>query len=532
MITHEVTQGTEAWHALRAKCFTASEAPAMMGRSPYTKRSDLLKQKATGYTPDVDEQTQARFDRGQAIEAVARELVEADMGEDLFPIVATDDEGRLLASFDGMTMDGTLIWECKTSNAALREALSKGELPESHWPQVEQQLLISGAERCLFTISDGTMEGTHSMFYKSQPGRRAALLLGWKQFESDLASYQHIEEKPVPVASPVEGFGALMLQVEGRVLSCNIEAFSTGARAFLDRLPKANELQSDQDFADADAAVKACADAESRIKAAKDAAMAQAASIDEVFRAVDHVAELIRAARLTLDKAVKARKESIRLEIMQSAQASLNAHVSNLNNRIGWFNGCPILSPSAADFSTAIKGKKTVTSLRDACETELARAKIATSEIADRIEANKKAMGDHAVLFPDFPHVCTKTPDDFANLVSVRVQQHREAEEAKDKANQLAKEEAEAKAKAAATAKAEADAQAEDQPKPEQAPVAEHPPEVISLVKKEAVIDAEQTIRAFMMSRTWSTQSAANNARAVLVEYEKFKAEQELRKAA
>jgi len=236
------------------------------------------------------------------------------------------------------------------------------------------------------------------------------------------------------------------MQVEGRVVACNLDAFQSGAQAFLDRLPKAAELQSDQDFADAESAVKECSEAESRIQAALDAAMAQAASIDEVFRAARHISELIRSARLSLDKSVKSRKESIRIEIMQDAQAKLAEHVKNLNERIGWFNGCPIISPAAADFATAIKGKKSVASLRDACDTELARAKIATSAIADRIESNRKAMGNHAALFPDFPHVCTKERTDFANLVAVRVQQQKEAE-AKREAERA---EAERKAQAAA----------------------------------------------------------------------------------
>ena len=52
--THEVQQGSDAWHALRAKHFTASEAPAMLGMSPYTSRNDLLKQKAFGAEREID----------------------------------------------------------------------------------------------------------------------------------------------------------------------------------------------------------------------------------------------------------------------------------------------------------------------------------------------------------------------------------------------------------------------------------------------------------------------------------------------
>lgn len=427
MKTIDVLQGSPEWHAIRAKHYTASETPAALGVSKFKTRSELLREKATGLMREIDANTQRRFDAGHAAEESARGIIEELLGEDLYPCVGTlEVEGLpLLASFDGLTMNGDIVWETKLWNEELADAIAGEDLPAHYWAQIECQLLVSGSEKAYFTASDGTKEKTVGMWYISQPERRAQIIAGWKQFEADLAEYVPQEAEPVVIAAPVAGLGALVMQVEGRVVACNLDAFQAGAQAFLDRLPKAAELQSDQDFANAESAVKACAEAEDRIKSALDAAMAQAASIDELFRAARHISELIRSARLALDKSVKSRKESIRMEIMQDAQAKLSEHVNALNERIGWYNGCPIISPAAADFASAIKGKRTITSLRDACDTELARAKIATREIADRIEANRKAMGDHAALFPDFQHVCTKTPEDFANLVAVRVENER-----------------------------------------------------------------------------------------------------------
>lgn len=429
--TRSFLQGSPEWATHRSKYFNASDASAAMGISRYKSRGKLIQEIATGITVEYDDATLARFSKGHEFEAIARPWAEEIIGTDLYPIVMSNeiDGLSLSASFDGIDMAEEVTWEHKTGNKSLLASLEAGEIPYEYKPQIEQGLLISGAKRCLFMASSGEKETMRFVWYESDPNVRAALIAAWHQFHRDLSEYVPQEADPEVIAAPVAGFGALVMQVEGRVVACNLDAFQAGAQAFLDRLPKADELQSDQDFANAESAVKACAEAEDRIKSALDAAMAQAASIDEVFRAARHISELIRSARLSLDKSVKSRKESIRMEIMQDAQARLAEHVKNLNERIGWYNGCPIISPAAADFASAIKGKKTVASLRDACDTELARAKIATSEIADRIDANKKAMGDHAALFPDFPHVCTKTPEDFANLVAVRVQQHREAED-------------------------------------------------------------------------------------------------------
>ena len=74
-VTHDCAQGSDAWHALRAKHFTASEASAMLGVSKYQTRADLLKRKATGLSEEVDAATQRRFDDGHAAEAAARPIV-------------------------------------------------------------------------------------------------------------------------------------------------------------------------------------------------------------------------------------------------------------------------------------------------------------------------------------------------------------------------------------------------------------------------------------------------------------------------
>ena len=53
MRTVDLVQGSDQWHAHRAKHFNASEAPAMMGMSQYTSRDALLKEKATGIAPEI-----------------------------------------------------------------------------------------------------------------------------------------------------------------------------------------------------------------------------------------------------------------------------------------------------------------------------------------------------------------------------------------------------------------------------------------------------------------------------------------------
>ena len=458
MKTLNLQQGSEEWNAVRAKHFTASEAPAMLGLSKYMSRQELLRQKAIGHTPEVDSAKQRLFDKGHEAEAAARPIVEEIIGDELFPVTGSleVDGLPLLASFDGLTMSEDLVWENKLFNESLANDIYAFEIGDHYWPQLEQQLLVSGAAKAYFTTSDGTPENTVGMWYKSVPKRRQQLISGWKQFSEDLANYQHVEVIPAAVAAPTEGFGALVLQVEGRVVACNIDAFRAGASDFLSRLPKPEELNSDQDFANAESAVKACTEAESKIKAAKDAGLAQMSEVDAVFRVADQIVAEIKAARIALEKSVEIRKTSIRGEIVQSGKDRFADHIYALNKRLGRV----VMPLVPADFVGAIKGKRTVVSLQNAVDTVLANSKIAANEIADKIQANLATLDEHkehAFLFNDVASLVMKAPDDLQNVIKLRIAEHQaeqqrklEAEREKIRREEQAKAEREQQEKVAA----------------------------------------------------------------------------------
>ena len=333
MQINNVTQNTPEWLALRRQCFTASEASAMLGMSKYLTRSELLRQKATGITPEVDANKQFLFDKGHAAEAAARPLAEAIAGKSLLPLTGTLDINglKLLASFDGITLDERLIWESKMPNAALAAYLvTFHDLPDTHWPQVEQQLLISGAARCLFTVADTKIHA--QLYYTSRPHRQLELLAGWQQFSEDLANYVHSEPIAAAVAAPIKQLPALIVQLSGAVESSNIALYRDAALEMIESINV--ELKTDDDFANAESMVKFCDAAEKELDTVKRQAIAQTATIDELFRSVDLLKELMRNKRLMLDKLVKARKESIKIEVMRDAQDKLRKHINGLNNRL------------------------------------------------------------------------------------------------------------------------------------------------------------------------------------------------------
>ncbi|MBU0536861.1 MAG: hypothetical protein KKF24_15995, partial [Gammaproteobacteria bacterium] len=153
----DLVQGSREWSIKRGQHPTASEASPMKGASKNLSRNDLLHMKSTCTEQEFSDFVQKHvLDKGHESEALARPIAEEIVGEELFPATAVDDNNYLLASFDGVTMMENIIWEHKQWNEAKAECVSRDEVPpEDHW-QVVQQLVVSGAEKCLYMVSDGT----------------------------------------------------------------------------------------------------------------------------------------------------------------------------------------------------------------------------------------------------------------------------------------------------------------------------------------------------------------------------------------
>lgn len=482
-ILENTPQGSPAWLAIRTQYDTASEAPAACGESKYQSRAELLKQKATGLTPDVGGAKQALFNRGHESESSARAMAEAIIGSELFPVTATleIDGLKLLASMDGATMDEAIIWEHKLYSDKLAATVRAGALEKHYTIQMDQQLLVSGASKCLFMTSDGTEENMAWCWYEPSPAKFDALVAGWKQFRSDLAAYEPpAAAAPLPTGRAPETLPALRLEVTGMVTGSNLDVFKAHALAVFAGINR--ELSTDAQFADAEKTVKWCADVEDRLAAAKQHALSQTASIDELFRTVDEISAEARRVRLDLDKLVKARKEAIRGEIVAAATEEWRKHLEGLNTRLGR----PYMPIVATDFPGVIKGKRTIDSLHDAVNTELARAKIAANEVADRLHVNLNFLRENAAdfkqLFPDTASIIQKAPDDLTMLVKSRIAEHqaevaRKEEETRariraEEVARLAREQAEHErneANAKEKAQAEAEKNAREQAAPEQA---------------------------------------------------------------
>ncbi|MBY6109109.1 YqaJ viral recombinase family protein [Halomonas sp. DP1Y21-3] len=458
----ELVQCSDEWCAYRSRYFTASEASIMMACSKNVKRNELLHMKATGSEQEFSAWFQKNvLDKGHRIEASARPIAERIVGEELYPVTAVSDDGALLASFDGITMLEDVGWECKQWNAAKAEVVSSGEVPQEDYWQVVQQLVVSGAEKWLYMVTDGTEENTVSTWVTLDDFHASQLVAGWEQFRADLEAYQPTEQVVAPQGEAPEALPVLKIDLTGMVKASNLPQFKARAMAMIKGIK--TTLTTDQDFADASETVKFLQKGEKQLEASKQAALEQTASIAELFSTIDELRETMRQKRLHLDKLVKAEKENRRLEIQQKAHQAFDDFLAKLD--------CPVEPQHSLNVAGAMKGKKTIATLQSAADDEVARAKVECQQLAQQLSSNRELLeqeqGEYGFLFSDWKQIIQRQPDDIRNLMKARIAD-RKAEEQKqlDAERERIHQEEEAKAKAEAERKArdESPAPAVDEP--------------------------------------------------------------------
>ena len=449
MKQHNPVQGSPEWHAHRANHFNASDAPAMMGCSPYKTRTQLLHEKHTGVTPEVDAATQRRFDAGHAAEAAARPCAEEVIGEDLYPVVGTT--GNLSASFDGMTMDGAIVWEHKLMNVALADKLASNIIPDQYHPQLEQQLMVSGAEKALFMATSSCRTAMECVWYTSCPELRNKIIAGWAQFEIDLAAYVPAVIAEMPKAAVTLALPALFIHAKGEITTSNMKEYGQALAARLESVRKI-ALVTDQDFSNAKESAKLLRENIEQAKLAKDAMLAQTVTVGEAARMIDTWCEDMRLTALQLEKDVEREDKAKKAAMVLTTKAKYDKHIQALEKEISPAR----LSVPVPVFAEALKNKRSFVSMQESLDTMLANAKIAADGAATLVRRNQAYFTQHAqahaALFADKAELMQKPLDFVMLVIASRIADHVKAEAAKEEATR-ARIQAEEKAKAEAAAR-------------------------------------------------------------------------------
>jgi predicted phage-related endonuclease len=510
----DVIQESETWLAIRLNHFCASEAPALFGASPHMTRTQLLDYKVSGIAPEYDAFTKCLFKKGHDAEVAFRPIAEKIIGEDFYPIVGTLEESLpLLASFDGVSMDGATLFEHKLHNKKLFEMTANSDLSAQYYWQLEHQILVSDAAAVKFFCSDGTEGNYAHCTYVSAPSRRAQLIAAWTQFLEDKKTHVVQEYISKPVAQAVTNLPAVSVQVTGSiVVAGNLQAFEIALTDFIEhRLIL--EPKTDQDFADLDLQIKALKKAESALDAAEASMLSQVESVDTAKRMKDKLHAMARSNRLMAEKLLTAKKDSIKRKIIDNAVEEYGTHVRLQRGDMRlWDEPTP---PPA--FAAAIKGLSSIDSMRNAISVVLANGKIAATESANAVRAALKCIEDEGkdydFLLADKQALIVKPIDDLRTLIRARITEHKAAESKRLEADRE-------RIRAEEVKKLFYEQEAEARRITDEAVrvAREANAQVITTASPEPTA----IVLAFLASRTWSTPAAEKTARATLIEFIKF----------
>lgn len=232
----------------------------------------------------------------------------------------------------------------------------------------------------------------------------------------------------------------LSVVVRGEVVQSNLPEFTEAVRMFIGAINR--DLQTDEEFGQAELDVKKLATLEDGIKKCKTDALAQAESLNALFRQLDQSDEAVRAARLDLEKKIKLEKDSRKARLVTNALNSLGYPAALRLKKYGTI------------IENSIKGKRSLEAMETALNQivgSLNESLVATREV---LQAHKNSQGTH--LIPDEVELLSQPAESVKLMLENRVVKY-QADEAKKKADaQLAQEQSKAAAELQKT-KADAD---------------------------------------------------------------------------
>lgn len=142
-------QNSPEWHDFRDCHLGGSDAPIILGASPWCLPRELYLQK-TPFAPPKKPMTW-QMKRGQDLEDKARDCLESQVNIKFKPVVMEYvDYPFISCSLDGISEDGNVICEIKCPNEKTHKESIDGNIPIYYNIQIQHALMVSGAEYCLY----------------------------------------------------------------------------------------------------------------------------------------------------------------------------------------------------------------------------------------------------------------------------------------------------------------------------------------------------------------------------------------------
>ncbi len=144
---NHLIQQTPEWQELRKSKIGASDAPSIMGVSPWKTEYQLWLEKLGLY-----EQEQTTWmKRGLYKEEEARQEFERQTGIVVFPDVVFSSKYKwMMASLDGIDQDRKYIVEIKCPGNEDHECAMDGEIPKKYYPQLQHQMITCNLDKAFY----------------------------------------------------------------------------------------------------------------------------------------------------------------------------------------------------------------------------------------------------------------------------------------------------------------------------------------------------------------------------------------------
>ena len=180
----------------------------------------------------------------------------------------------------------------------------------------------------------------------------------------------------------------LVIELTGEIRNSNFDEWKRSLIAQVQSIK--TELVTDDDFGIATRHVRLLKSAERTLKDAKQSAIEQAADIQNLFAAIDQVAEEARQARLSLERQIRARKQEIKEQLLQSGIETIQDFVAQQNSDFQLLNHSSYLDRNR--FVSAAKGKTGTRTVELAIRKLCDQIKLEISQKATEIASNREAI--------------------------------------------------------------------------------------------------------------------------------------------
>ena len=222
---------------------------------------------------------------------------------------------------------------------------------------------------------------------------------------------------------------SLQVVCEGRIITNNFKEFESAVEGILGRI-KTN-LESEEDFAQAEKIVKACKSAESELSRVQKEVLSQTGDVNELVDRISTFGTRFKKTRNELERQIKTAKEDRKKQILTEHYKDLLNFIDNCNKAL-----YPYRLPfdlSEKDISEAGYSKKTLPTFEKAIRDAVKHHKEVFAKVLQDYQEKLKIFDNPAYhnyrdLFADMGDLLTYPADQFIQTIDSRIQSHQARE--------------------------------------------------------------------------------------------------------